>query len=109
MEGLSLDFLDAKMLGAITLVAAAWVQYTKEYFPSEYVKLWGIVSGVGISFLLFLSAGVPTTVVTVVTHGVVATVLGGLGYEITKGTPVGLRSTKELKPNGKQLPLTFKK
>ena len=106
METLEIDkilsFMNMQMLAAIALILSAWVQFTKVYFPEKWVKLWTLVSGVFISFLTFCCAGAKGSYLVVIFHGIVATVLSSFGYELLKGTKLGLRSTDDLKNNKKK-------
>jgi hypothetical protein len=92
-----LSFMNMQMLAAIALVLTAWVQFTKVYFPEKFVKLWTLASGIGLSYLIFCCAGIKGNAIAIILHGIVATVLSSLGYELLKGTKLGLRGTDELK------------
>lgn len=104
-----LTFIDTGMLAAISLILIGWTQYLKEYVPNSLcykefkipvLKIFILLSGIGISEITFRVAGFAHGFLISVYYGVVATVLGSLGYEFIKGTKLGLRSMTELK-NGK--------
>ncbi len=114
--GNTFKFLNWDMIVAITLATIAWTQFWKKYFPSIIIKgkelpiteVFTILSGILIAHLFFDEAlkmnpkAYVHTFRTVVLHGSFGALLSTLGFEILKGTRLGLRSSTELK-NGKDV------
>lgn len=98
--GFDISFLDMKILAGISVLLTAWVQFTKEYFPDKIVKIWSIGSGLGIAYLSLCMVGCKFLWYHVLIYGIAAAVLGGLFYEIVKGTRVGMRSSDQMKNGG---------
>lgn len=100
-----LSFMDWKMITAIGLLVMAWTQFWKEYIPDTYkkipvIKLFTLLSGMVIAYFIFDIAGVKHTEMVALFHGLVGSLFAALGYDILKGTKLGLRSSTDLK-NGK--------
>lgn len=101
-----MKFLNWEMIGAIGFLTMAWVQILKKYLPEEMV--WGkakipvvllssFTSGFIFAYLLFDISGVKHTETVALFHGFAGTLFSTLGYEIIKGTALGLRSATEVK------------
>lgn len=106
--GIEISFLDMKILASIIFVLLGWIQWTKEYIPDitikdktvSLVKVWTLISAFGISYLGNVCAGIVFSWPKLILYAITASSLSALGYEILKGTRLGLRSSTELK-NGK--------
>ncbi len=112
--GNTFKFLNWDMIVAITLATLAWTQFWKKFFPSIIIKgrelpiteVFTILSGILIAHLFFdeafrINANTYVhTGRTVILHGAFGALLSTLGFEILKGTKLGLRSSTDLK-NGK--------
>src|SRR4030042_410307 len=97
-----LDFMNWKMLTAIGLIVMAWVQFWKEYLPEVYkkipvIKLFTLFSGLFIAHFTFDIAEAKHTETVALFHGLVGSLFAALGYDILKGTKLGLRSSGQLK------------
>jgi xanthine/uracil permease len=91
-----LDFLNWKMLVAIGVITMATVQFVKEYIPDVWrkipvLKLFTLAMGVVIAHFVFNIADVKHTETVALFHGFVGALLASLGYELLKGTKLGLR------------------
>lgn len=97
-----LKFMNWEMLAAIGLITMAVVQFFKEYIPDVYkgvpiLKVFTVAIGIILSHFCFDIAKVAHTETVALFHGFVGAVFAALGYELIKGTGLGLRSSKELK------------
>lgn len=98
----ALDFLNWKMLVAIGIITMATVQFLKEYIPDVWrkipvLKLFTLGVGLASAHFIFDIAGVKHTEMVALFHGFVGALLASLGYELLKGTKLGLRSSDEVK------------
>jgi hypothetical protein len=106
--GFNIGFLDMKFLAGITVILWAWIQWTKEYFPDltiagrsySLVKPWTFASGFLIAYLGAKCGGIICSLPHLILYAVASASLSSFGYELLKGTKLGLRSSSELK-NGK--------
>ena len=91
-----------EMLAAIGLITMATIQFFKEYIPDSYrkipvLKMVTLVIGLFISYFCFDMAGAKHTETVALFHGFVGALFAALGYEMLKGTRLGLRSSSDLK------------
>lgn len=105
--GFEITFLDMKILGGIVFILMGWLQWSKEHIPDIVikgknisVKIWTLISAFTISYLGNISDKVVCPWTKLVLYTIAAISLSTFGYEILKGTKLGLRSSTELK-NGK--------
>ena len=101
-----LAFMSWELLSAVGLITMATVQFFKEYVPDccevkgfkfPVLKLFTLAVGLLVSHFCFDLAGVKHTESVALFHGFVGAVFAALGYEMIKGTRIGLRSTDQLK------------
>jgi hypothetical protein len=97
----ALDFMNWQMLIAIGLITMATVQFLKEYIPDVWhkiplVKLFTLAVGLAVAHFCFDIACVKHTESVALFHGFVGAVFAALGYEVLKGTKLGLRSRGDL-------------
>lgn len=105
----ALDFLNWQMVVANAILLMGWVQICKPYIADPTIKgvkmpvtiLFSLVSSMALSHFVFDVAGVKHTETIALFHGFSSFVISSLGYEILKGTKLGLRSGTEIK-NGKE-------
>jgi xanthine/uracil permease len=98
----ALDFLNWKMLVGIGIITMATVQFLKEYIPDVWrkipvLKLFTLAVGILVAHFIFDIALVKHTETVALFHGFVGALLAALGYELLKGTKLGLRSSSEAK------------
>lgn len=107
-----LKFMSWEMLAAVGLITMATVQFFKEYIPEccvvktfkiPVLKLFTLAVGLLVAHFCFDISGVKHTETIALFHGFVGALFAALGYEVFKGTKVGLRSSSELK-NGTTKP-----
>lgn len=112
--GNTFKFLNWDMVIAVTLATVAWSQFWKKYLPHLIIKdreipiteIFVLLSGILIAHLFFDEAArvSPATYIhtgrTVILHGAFGALLSMLGFEVLKGTKLGLRTADELKGNG---------
>jgi hypothetical protein len=100
-----LKFLNWEMLGAIGLIVMAWTQFWKEFIPDvlccggkniPVLKIFILASGAAWAYFIFDVAGVKHTETVAILHGIIGAMFSALGYEILKGTSLGLRSTDDM-------------
>ena len=105
----ALAFLNWQMVIAGAVLLTGWVQICKSYLGDITVKgfkipvtlLFSLVSALVLSHFVFDVSGVSHTETIALFHGFASFVISSLGYELLKGTKLGLRSGTELK-NGKE-------
>lgn len=95
-------FLNWEMIGAISLFTMATIQFFKEAIPDKYgnipiLKISTLVAGMIWAHLLFDISGVKHTESIALVHGAAGPLIASLGYEVLKGTKLGLRSSDEIK------------
>jgi xanthine/uracil permease len=98
----ALDFLNWQMLVAVGIITMATVQFLKEYLPDVWrkipvLKLFTLAVGIVVAHFIFDIANVKHTETVALFHGFVGSLLASLGYELLKGTKLGLRSSDEVK------------
>lgn len=98
----ALDFLNWKMLVAVGIITMATVQFLKEYIADVWhhipvLKLFVLAVGLFVSHFIFDIAGVKHTESVALFHGFVGAVFAALGFDILKGTKLGLKSSSEMR------------
>lgn len=103
-----MKFFNWEMISAIAVLVTAWVQLLKKYLPETWavgavkipvILLAAFASGFVFAHLIFDLSAVPHTETIALFHGFAGTLFSMLGYEILKGTAIGLRSSGEVKNN----------
>lgn len=101
-----LQFMSWEMLAATGVITMATVQFMKEYIPDcctiktfkiPVLKLFTLAVGLFVGHFCFDLAGIKHTETVALFHGFVGAVFASLGYEMLKGTRLGLRSSTEMK------------
>lgn len=101
-----MKFFNWEMISAIAILTMAWVQLLKKYLPEELVigkakipviVLAAFASGFIFSHFIFDLSSVEHTETVALFHGFAGTLFSLLGYEVLKGTTLGLRSATEAK------------
>lgn len=101
-----MKFFNWEMISAIAFLTMAWVQLLKKYLPEELmvgkakipvIILVAFASGFIFAHFIFDISKVEHTETIALFHGFAGTLFSLLGYEILKGTVLGLRSATEVK------------
>ena len=104
-----LKFLNWEMLAATGLITMAAVQFFKEYIPEccvwknvkiPVLKIFTLVVGLFVAHFCFDLSNAKHTETVALFHGFVGALFAALGYELLKGTKLGLRSSEEVKNGG---------
>ena len=102
-----MKFLNWEMIGAIAFMVTAFVQLLKQYIPAEVIigkvkipiiPIIAFASGLVFAHIIFDISGVKHTEEVALFHGFTGTLFSLLGYELLKGTKLGLRSADEVNP-----------
>src|SRR5512135_2635423 len=96
----ALSFLNWQMVVACSVLLMGWVQICKAYIGDPMVGavkipltlLFNLASALVLSYFIFDVSGVKHTTTIAIFHGFASFILSSLGYEILKGTKLGLRS-----------------
>jgi xanthine/uracil permease len=98
----ALDFMNWRMLVAVGVIVMATVQFLKEYIPDVWrripvLKLFTLFVGLFVAHFCFDIAQVKHTETVALFHGFVGALFAALGYDLLKGTKLGLKSSSEVK------------
>jgi len=103
-----MKFFNWELIGAISLMILAWTQLLKRYIPEiccvgrfkiPVVVLAAFASGFIFAHFIFDLSKVNHTETVALFHGFAGTLFALLGYEVVRGTALGLRSSAEIKEN----------
>ena len=104
----AMKFFNWEMITAIGILVMAWTQLLKQYLPVEWVVgkaripiivIVAFISGGVFAHIIFDVSGVNHTETIALFHGFAGTMFSLLGYELLKGTKLGLRSADDMKPD----------
>jgi hypothetical protein len=102
----AMKFFNWEMITAIGILVTAFTQLLKQYVPAEItagkakiplLPILAFASGLVFAHIIFDIAGVNHTEEIALFHGFAGTLFALLGYELLKGTKLGLRSADEMK------------
>ncbi len=105
-----MKFLNWEMVGAISLLTVAFVQYIKASLPETilikgysfpFLKVFILVFGIIIAYFTFRVAGKKVPFEVAAYHGFFSALISALGYELIKGTTLQLRSKAQLNGGAK--------
>ena len=106
-----MKFFNWELISAVAVMVTAWAQLLKRYLPEEVavgkakipvVVLVAFVSGFIFAHFIFDLSGVQHTETIALFHGFVGTLFSLLGYEMLKGSMLGLRSSAQIKENSQK-------